>query len=338
MEDDHPQPPGSSTSDRNLATSSHSYTSRSSPLPDLGRRSVDQEFVTTYPDDWEDIDTAEDIMSARSETGSRAGPSTPRKASSAVGRGGTSSPTPSKRSGTTPVRRRKPPRPARPELASPRASESRASTGTSSATSASSPLASTLGGTFSALLAILRVIVSIFNVLLGPIIYPMIYTTLAISLVSLAAYYLLPNLPRFVLLLTGKLVRLLARTWTPSIPSLNGWSGWNTTDVRLGQEALSIPFRAIVAAPACAITGVLCPLSIVTRRGPGGAGGEEHEFVARPFWQWDVFGGGSSAADVVDVGRVARGLTKEIKQARDIFDSVRMLGDGTLIGGLEYVR
>jgi hypothetical protein len=184
----------------------------------------------------------------------------------------------------------------------------------------------------------LRVGASIFNILLGPIIYPMIYTTLAISLLSLAAYYLLPHLPRFVLLLIGKLVRLLARTWTPSIPSLNGWVGWNITDVRLGQEALSIPFRAIVAAPACAITGVLCPLSIVTRRGPDGVRGEEPDVVARPFWQWDMFGGGSSAVDIVDVGRVARGLTKEIKQARDIFDSVRMLGDGTLIGGLEYVR
>ena len=41
---------------------------------------------------------------------------------------------------------------------------------------------------------------------------------------------------------------------------------------------------------------------------------------------------------MLDVGRLARGLGKEVGQVRDIFDSVRSMGDRSMVDGLAYVK
>jgi hypothetical protein len=179
------------------------------------------------------------------------------------------------------------------------------------------------------ILAITRFAVSLLQILLEPIFFPLIYTFIAVTIISLFTYYLLPHIPNFLLLLVGKLLRVLGRKLLPSFPA------WGDSDVALGADALAAPFRAVIATPACALAGVLCPLSIATTLHPK----QDNALrTAKPFWQWDLFPSVSPRGDAVDVGRIAMRLTKEVKQARDIFDSVRSLGDGSLIGGLEYVR
>jgi hypothetical protein len=82
-----------------------------------------------------------------------------------------------------------------------------------------------------------------------------------------------------------------------------------------------LPVRAL-ATPACLLTGVGCNLSLLAAP----------NMTARPFWQM-VSGGGE-----VDVAAVSRGLTREARQAKDIFESLTALGDGRMTAGLGHVR
>jgi hypothetical protein len=49
-------------------------------------------------------------------------------------------------------------------------------------------------------------------------------------------------------------------------------------------------------------------------------------------WRW------GRAKDEIDVGQVARSLTKEVMGARDIFESIASLSEGKMTDRLEYVR
>lgn len=68
--------------------------------------------------------------------------------------------------------------------------------------------------------------------------------------------------------------------------------------------------------------------------------------VARPFWEWNWsavvpnlnLGMGGSRRAGVDVAGVARGLGREVKQARDIFESVQSMSSAGLVRNLHYVK
>jgi hypothetical protein len=97
---------------------------------------------------------------------------------------------------------------------------------------------------------------------------------------------------------------------------------------------LTAPFRYIAASSLCATTGALCdaaPASVA------------------PIWAWSVWqrswtpsirlpGMEPRARSSLDVGRMARGLSTEVRHARDIFESVAVLGEGDVRAGLDYLR
>lgn len=86
--------------------------------------------------------------------------------------------------------------------------------------------------------------------------------------------------------------------------------------------AVGLPFK-LAATPACLLTGIACELSLV---GKG--------------WGWRGLGGGKKVdvAREVDVAAVSRGLSKEARHAKDIFESLTVLGDGRMTQGLGHVR
>lgn len=92
-------------------------------------------------------------------------------------------------------------------------------------------------------------------------------------------------------------------------------------DASLPAAVAMLPVRAL-ATPACFLANIGCPLSLLTAP----------NMTGRPFWQM-VSGG----ADV-DVAAVSRELSREARQAKDIFESLTALGDGRMTAGLGHVR
>ncbi|BEJ13617.1 hypothetical protein CspHIS471_0307910 [Cutaneotrichosporon sp. HIS471] len=83
-----------------------------------------------------------------------------------------------------------------------------------------------------------------------------------------------------------------------------------------------LPFVRELATPTCFLAGVGCDLSLLA----------SPNMTARPFWQ--MASGGSK----VDVAAVSRGLSREARQAKDIFESLTALGDGRMTAGLGHLR
>lgn len=79
--------------------------------------------------------------------------------------------------------------------------------------------------------------------------------------------------------------------------------------------AVGLPLK-LAATPACLLTGLACELSLV---GKG--------------WEWRGLN-----REKVDVAAVSRGLSKEARHAKDIFESLTALGDGRMTQGLGHVR
>lgn len=97
---------------------------------------------------------------------------------------------------------------------------------------------------------------------------------------------------------------------------------------------LTAPFRYIAASSLCATTGALC---------------EAAPASVAPIWAWSVWqrswkpsirlpGMEPRDRSRLDVGRMARGLSTEVRHARDIFESVAVLGEGDVRAGLDYLR
>lgn len=294
---------------------------------------------------WEEV---EDDLASTSE----AGPSTPsRRASKNASDMGTVAPSTPKRSSTptrapvspsirrtglTPVRKRIRPAPAiRQGLPVPKDPPPRASRPGSNAES-STPALSAL----SILLAVLR---SVFSILGGltafgariaaPFLLSLLAPILAVLVLSGIAYLTLPVLPGFILRHTAGFLRSTAsRLLHNSL--INSMS-----DSALTKEISILPLRALVATPSCALLGSLCHLSILTPRLQDPTTTAQGSNVARPFWKWSKFHiGQPGVLDDIAVGRLARGLSKEVKQASTIFDSLTNVGEHSLSLGSEYVR
>ena len=182
---------------------------------------------------------------------------------------------------------------------------------------------STLGWSFSFMHEMTLAGIRLAHVLLTPI-YPYLFlailTLLAFSGLIYASLNVLPTL-------LFKVAGVLIRSVLPSWPTRAAW--WtpsSDTDTALGQGLALLPLRTL-ATPACLLSGQMCALSLFTMTGNDGT----LVHTARPFWSW-------SWTAEVDVGEVARSLTKEAKGARDIFESIAMLSEGGMMDRLEYVR
>ncbi|RXK38396.1 hypothetical protein M231_04305 [Tremella mesenterica] len=175
-----------------------------------------------------------------------------------------------------------------------------------------------LGETLTLWLTPLSLIVRPFGLVLPALLFhalnTLILSFLGITIVSL--------------LLTGAshLVTHLLRSFVTSIGL--GWLLPSTETQYLTD--VSLPLRA-VATSSCSLLGVMCSLSAwSTKQG-------NVTSVAQPWWRLRT-------AEIeeeqtrLDVATVARSLAEEARGARDIFDSVRLLGDGGLVRGLEYLK
>ncbi|BEI90611.1 uncharacterized protein CcaverHIS019_0306810 [Cutaneotrichosporon cavernicola] len=83
-----------------------------------------------------------------------------------------------------------------------------------------------------------------------------------------------------------------------------------------------LPLVRELATPTCFLAGVGCELSLLA----------SPNMTARPFWQM------ASGGSTVDVAAVSRGLSREARQAKDIFESLTALGDGRMTAGLGHLR
>lgn len=94
-----------------------------------------------------------------------------------------------------------------------------------------------------------------------------------------------------------------------------------TPDTSLTTAIAMLPVRTL-ATPACLLANIGCPLSLLAAP----------NMTARPFWH--IVSGGAE----VDVAAVSRELSREARQAKDIFESLTALGDGRMTAGLGHVR
>jgi len=186
--------------------------------------------------------------------------------------------------------------------------------------SSSAGTTSILSSTISLLFSSLSIVISVMHVILRPILP---YVLLAL-LLSSAILYLPPRLPSLLLKIIGYVLHKASSSWLDSLawwPSLiNG-----DRDIALARGLALLPLRGL-ATPACALTGLACHLSLLSTTTTEG----NYIRLAQPVWK--------SVNQPVDVAGVARNLTKDVKGARDIFESIAMLSEGGMMDRLEYVR
>ncbi|WWC90279.1 uncharacterized protein L201_005212 [Kwoniella dendrophila CBS 6074] len=181
--------------------------------------------------------------------------------------------------------------------------------------------------TLNLLLLPLRLILAPLNILLAPFYAHLANGLLLITIGSLFAYFILPLIPSLVLKLIGRLIKYISSDFIS-----RNFGFTQNTDLGLGKEVFLLPAKTL-ATPACLLTGLFCHNSLLSRNDINGT----TIIPAKPFWQNFKYDQ-EVEKDDVDIGEYARALTKEARGARDIFDSVRMLGQGGVAGGLEYVR
>ncbi|OCF60224.1 hypothetical protein L486_02904 [Kwoniella mangroviensis CBS 10435] len=188
-----------------------------------------------------------------------------------------------------------------------------------------SPTPASLTDTLNILLLPFRLLLAPLHFLLSPFLAHLANGVLLLTIGSLAAYFILPLLPSIILKLLGRAIRYLSSDF---ISRTFGFG--QDSDIILGKELLLLPAKTL-ATPACLLTGLLCQTSLLSHHLNG------TNSPARPFWaSWGS--GEEQDEDPVDIGQYARALAQEARGARDIFDSVRMLGQGGVAGGLNYVK
>ena len=163
-------------------------------------------------------------------------------------------------------------------------------------------------------------IISITHLLLRPFIP---YILLAL-IFSAAVLYLPPRIPSFLFKVLGYMLHSVSSSWLDSLsfwPSLT----YGDRDIALAQGLALLPLRSL-ATPACALIGLACNLSLLSQTDTEG----KYVRMAQPIWK--------SSTQTVDVGAVARNLTKDVKGAKDIFESIALLSEGGMMDRLEYVR
>jgi hypothetical protein len=187
--------------------------------------------------------------------------------------------------------------------------------------------------------------ISILSTILAPYLLPLFLGLSAILIAGLSAYWLLPLLPSFLVNLSAQAIRSV-------LPSAT-WAVGSLSNLGVTRSAAIVPARILVT-PACTLLGLGCQYSMLSTFRPnlsldmpdleGEGEVQEEGRTARPFWEWDwsrvvpdlALGRGGRSG--VDVAGVARGLGREVKQARDIFESVQSMSSAGLVRNLHYVK
>ncbi|WVW81195.1 hypothetical protein I302_103186 [Kwoniella bestiolae CBS 10118] len=181
--------------------------------------------------------------------------------------------------------------------------------------------------TLNILLLPFRLLLAPLHILLSPFLAHLANAFLLLTIGGLGAYFILPLIPSIILKLLGKAVRYISSDF---LSRSLGFSISQDSDISLGKEVLLLPAKTL-ATPACLLTGLFCQTSLRSHHINGTT------VPARPFWS-SFRANDEEEEDPVDVGQYARALAQEARGARDIFDSVRMLGQGGVAGGLNYVK
>lgn len=197
-----------------------------------------------------------------------------------------------------------------------------------------SQFAQTLSSTLSLLLNTISIALRTLFILLTPIMPYILSALLFLLGLSTLSYLLRQYLPKLLFKLPGYILHLLLGPI--SLPSFSSLSGLDK-DIALGQSISLLPLRTL-ATPTCALTGLLCPLSLASAsiQQQNGTQMTGREIGARPFWKWSW--SLKSPKDGVDISTVARSLALEVRGAKDIFESISLLSEGGLVGRLEYVK
>lgn len=190
---------------------------------------------------------------------------------------------------------------------------------------------------------LLLALITLASALLAPYLMPLVLASFGTLLVGSALYVLLPRVPSILVSVTAALLRRVLPGASLSLGSLS--------DLGVLQSAAIGPART-AATPLCAVLGIACEYSLLSAFRPPLADPlgetpdttEGESSIARPFWRWhwtehfpSILPGRRRGA-VVDIGGVARGLSREVKQARDIFESVQSMGSAGLVRNLHYVK
>ncbi|WVQ73564.1 hypothetical protein IAR50_003142 [Cryptococcus sp. DSM 104548] len=181
----------------------------------------------------------------------------------------------------------------------------------------------TLDSTLRYMLAPLRLVMVPVNMVASPFIAHLV-NALILAAMAWAAWVLV------VPLLPGLLWRLFRGT-------MGSVSGLGVGQLGISEEIMRLPLTTL-ATPTCAFLGFLCPHSFFTTpssySSSSSSPSQGSELQARPFWHWFS---SATRKEEVDIGEAARVLTKEVQRARDIFDSVRLVGEEG-VAPMEYVR
>ncbi|ODN74233.1 hypothetical protein L202_07678, partial [Cryptococcus amylolentus CBS 6039] len=182
-----------------------------------------------------------------------------------------------------------------------------------------------LESTLRYVLAPIRILMVPINMVASPFIAHFVNALILAALAWTAWVLVVPLLP-------GLLWRLL-RGMMGGVMGRDG-------ELRISGELVGLPL-ATLATPTCALTGLFCRHSLFTTSSPYSSSSTDSQSSrqlsaqqARPFWLWFS---STTPKDEVDVGEAARVLTKEVQRARDIFDSVRLVGEES-VAPMEYVR
>ena len=157
-------------------------------------------------------------------------------------------------------------------------------------------------------------LVRITHTILAPVYHYVFLIAIALLALSTTFYALWTYLPPLLFSAPGYVIRHLL-------------SSSSLSDIDIGQKAVIYPLRTL-ATPLCALTGQACTLSLLSTFSPNAT-----EARARPFWKW-----GGAGTPNINMGEVARSLTKEVKGAKDIFESLELLSNGEMWNRLEHLR
>lgn len=176
------------------------------------------------------------------------------------------------------------------------------------------------------LLTPVRLILYPIQIVCFPVFAHLINGLILVALATLAGYVIIHHLPGWI---TGLLSNMLSYVFKSSCLDI-----WGLGD--LSKDVMGFSARAL-ATPSCALTGLFCAHSLFATSHFSTTTQEASDTIgtmARPFWKWLT----PQPKEEIDVGLVAQGLTKRVKWARNIFDSVKLLGEEHVIDPLDPVR
>lgn len=186
--------------------------------------------------------------------------------------------------------------------------------------------AAAFGTSLSYILTPVRLMLYPIQMICFPFFAHLINVLILVALATLAGYVIIPRFPGWI---TSLLSRIMSYVFKSSFFDIRGLGD-------LSKDVMDFSARAL-ATPSCTLTGLFCAHSLFTTSHSSTTTQEAPDNIgamASPFWKWLT----PQPKEEIDIGLVAQGLTKRVKWARNIFDSVKLLGEEHVIDPLDPVR